>query len=154
MLVLGLCLFTSHGVVAQSDLTISKLQAANSAIEVAYQAVLDAESDGADVSGLLVGLNNGAELLSKARMAFDIADFDEILGYVESASEVGNEIVIESELLKIEAVNARDLNSWTLLVISAIGVLVVAVASVLGYRLFKNHYYKQLSKKKPRIELA
>ena len=120
----------------------------------AYEAVLDAESADADVSGLLVRLNDAAELLSEARMAFDVGDFEEASGYAESTSAVGYEVLDEAELLEIEAANARVQSSWGFLGISVLGVLVVVVVSVWGYRFFKRHYYSRLSKMRPRVELS
>jgi len=118
----------------------------------AYEAVLGAESADADVSGLLVRLNDAAALLSEARMAFDVGDFDEAAGYAESTSEVGYEIVDEVEMLEIEVANARVYSSWGVVVISVLGVSVVVVASLVGYSFFKRRYYRRLSKMKPRVE--
>jgi len=118
----------------------------------AYEAVLDAERVDADVSGLLVRLNDAAALLSEARMSFDVGDFEEAAGYAESTSEVGCEIVDVAKLLEIEAANARVYSSWIFLAISVVGVSVVVVASVVGYRFFKRYYYDRLVKMKPKVE--
>ena len=117
----------------------------------AYEAVLDAERFGADISGLLVRLNDAAVLLSEARMAFDVEDFEEATRFAESASEVGYKVVDEAELLEIEANNAQVHRSWWFLVTSALGVSVVLVASLLGYEFFKRRYYRRLSKTRPRV---
>jgi hypothetical protein len=117
----------------------------------AYEAVLDAERVGADISGLLVRLNDAAALLSKARMAFDVGDFEEATRFAESTSEIGYEVVDEAELLEIEANNAQVYRSWWFLVTSALGVSVVLVASLLGYEYFKRRYYRRLSKMEPRV---
>ena len=117
----------------------------------AYEAVLDAERVGADISGLLVRLNDAAALLSKARMAFDVGDFEEATRFAESTSEIGYEVVDEAELLEIEANNAQVHRSWWFLGSSALGVSVVLVASLLGYEFFKRRYYQRLSKMRPRV---
>jgi len=134
------------------EVAASRISEAEWWMAQAYEAVLDAESADADVSGLLVRLNDAAELLSEARMAFDGGDFDEAAGFAESMSEVGYEIVDEAELLEIEAAKARVHSSWGFLAISVLGVSVVVVASVLGYSFFKRRYYRRLSKMKPRVE--
>jgi len=120
----------------------------------AYEAVLDAERVGADISGLLVRLNDAAALLSNAHMAFEVEDFEEATGFAELASEVGYEVVDEAELLEIEANNAQVDKSWLFLVTSALGVSTVLVASLLGYEFFKRRYYGRLSKMKPRGGLS
>jgi len=134
------------------EVAASSISEAEGWMAKAYEAVLDAERVDADVSGLLVRLNDAAVLLSEARMSFDVGDFEAAAGYVESTSEVGCEIVDEAELLKIEAANARVYSSWIFLAISVVGVSVVVVASVVGYRFFKRYYYGRLVKMKPRVE--
>ena len=118
----------------------------------AYDAVLGAENFDADVSGLLVRLNDAAELLSNARMAFDVGDFGGAEGYAESASELSYVVMREAKLLENTAADARVNSSWRNLVISIVGVSVVIISSVAGYKLFKMHYYKRLSKMKPKVE--
>ena len=134
------------------EVAASSISEAEWSMAQAYEAVLDAERLDADVSGLLVQLNNAAELLFEARMAFDVGDFDEAAGYAKSTSEVGCEVLDEAELLEIEAANARVQSSWGFLIISVLGVSIAIVACVIGYRFFKRHYYRRLSKMKPRVE--
>lgn len=145
-------LVLSVSAAGNQEVAASSISEAEWSMAQAYQAVLDAESADADVLGLLVRLNDAAELLSEVRMAFDVGDFDEASGYAESTSEVGYEIVDEAELLEIEAAKARVQSSWGFIVISVLGVSVVVGASVVGYRFFKRHYYRRLSKMRPRVE--
>ena len=152
LLVLFSMFMFSVSAAGNQEVAASSISEAEWSMAQAYEAVLDAESADADVSGLLVRLNDAAALLSEARMAFDVGDFDEASGYAESTSEVGYEIVDEAELLEIEAANARVHSSWGFLAISVLGVSVVVVASVLGYGFFKRRYYRRLSKMKPRVE--
>ena len=133
------------------EVAASSISEAEWSMAQAYEAVLDAESADADVSGLLVRLNDAAELLSEARMAFDVGDFEESAGFAGSTSEVGYEIVDDAELLEIEAKNAQVHSSWGFLIISALGVSVVVFSSLVGYSFFKRRYYRRLSKMKPRV---
>jgi hypothetical protein len=152
LLVLFLMLMFSVSAAGNQDVTASSISEAELSMAQAYEAVLDAERVDADVSGLLVQLNDAVELLSEARMAFDAGDFDEAAGYAESTSEVGYDVADEAELLEMEAANAQVHNSWGYLVISALGVSVVVIAYVVGYRFFKRRYYRRLSKMRPRVE--
>ena len=152
LLVLFLMLMFPVSAAGNQEVAASSISEAELSMVQAYEAVLDAESADADVSGLLVRLNDAAALLSEARMTFDVGDFDEAAGYAESTSEVVYEIVDEVELLEIEVANARVYSSWVFLVISVLGVSVVVVASVFGYSFFKRRYYRRLSKMKPRVE--
>jgi len=133
------------------EVAASTISEAEQSMARAYEAVLDAERVGADISGLLVRLNDAAALLSEARMAFDVGDFEEATRFAESTSEVGYEVVDEAELLEIEANNAQVHRSWWFLGSSALGVSVVLVASLLGYEFFKRRYYQRLSKMRPRV---
>jgi hypothetical protein len=133
------------------EVSVSVISEAEQSIEQAYEAVLDAERVGADVSVLLVRLNDGAAMLSQAHMAFEVGDFEEATRFAESTSEVGHEVVNEAELLEIEANNAQVKKSWRFLILSALSVSTVLVASILGYQYFKSRYYKRLSKMKPMV---
>jgi hypothetical protein len=69
-LAFGSCLYSGHYVFAQTDQTASKLQAANTAVEETFNAVLDAEKAGANVTGLLAQLNVAAGVLAQAENSF------------------------------------------------------------------------------------
>ena len=96
--------------------------------------------------------DNAAYSFSEANMAFDVGDFDDAGVYAESVSELGYEVMNEAEVLETTAANKQVNNSWALLIISVLAVSIVAVASVVGYRYFKMHYYERLSKMKPKVE--
>jgi hypothetical protein len=153
VLILALFSMLTFSVSAASnqEVAASSISEAERSMAQAYKAVLDAERVDADVSGLLVRSNDAAELLSEARMAFDVGDFDEAVGYAESTSEAVNEVLDEAELLEIEAKNAQVHSSWGFLIISALGVSVVVVSSLVGYSFFKRRYYRRLFKMKPRV---
>ena len=147
-------LMLSVSATGNQEVAASTIYEAEQSMARAYEAVLDAERFGADISGLLVRLNDAAALLSEARMTFDIGDFEEATRFAESTSEVGYDVVDEAELLEIEANNAQVHRSWWFLVTSALGVSVVLVASLLGYEYFKRRYYRRLSKMKSRVGLS
>ena len=144
-------LMLSVSATGNQEVAASTISEAERSMAQAYEAVLDAERFGADVSGLLVRLNDAAALLSEARMVFDVGDFEEATRFAESTSKAVYAVVDDAELLEIEAKNAQVHRSWWLMVISALGVSVVVVASLLGYGFFKRRYYRRLSKMKPRV---
>ena len=153
-LVLFSMLMFSVSAAGNQEDAVSSISEAELWMDQAYKAVLDAESADANVSGLLVMLNNAAELLSEARMSFDVGDFDDASGYAESTSEASYGIADEAKMLEAEASNARVQSSLVFLAISVVGVSVVVVASVFGYRFFKRYYYSRLAKMRPKVELA
>ena len=136
---------------SSSERALSTISEAEESIGEAYNTVLDAERVGADVSDLLVRLNDAAALLSEAHMALEVGNLEEATRFAESTSEVGYEVVDGAERLEIEANNAQVHRSWWFMVTSALGVSVVLVASLLGYEYFKRRYYRRLLKTSPRV---
>ncbi|UCH70543.1 MAG: hypothetical protein JSV29_00740 [Candidatus Bathyarchaeota archaeon] len=118
----------------------------------AYEAVLDAERVGADVSGLLVRLNNASELLSEACMAFEAGDFEEAIRFSGLACGVGREVVDDAEKLEVEAGYAGANRFVWSLAGSVVGVALVVCASFWVYRGFKRRYYARLLKSRPRVD--
>ena len=117
-----------------------------------YKTVLDAESLEADISNLLIEVNEATNLLSKAHMAFDAKNFDDAKNYADSASQTGHEIVEQNKLLVIQAASARTPNTLKLQILSAVAISIVIITSLVVYGVFKRYYTKQLTKMKPRIE--
>ena len=82
----------------------SVLSAAEDAILGAYDAFTEAEQAGANVSGLLVRLNEAAGLLAEARMAFEDGNFDEATNFARLSSEFTREAASEADRLEVEAI--------------------------------------------------
>ena len=74
-LTLGSCLYSGHYVLAQTDQAASKLQAANNAVEQAFNAVLGAEKAGANITGLLTQLNVAGGDLAQAENSYRTGNF-------------------------------------------------------------------------------
>jgi hypothetical protein len=70
ILTLSLCILCVYPSAAQTDQTTSKLQVANAAVNQAFNAVLDAEKAGANVTGLLAQLNVAAGILAQAENSY------------------------------------------------------------------------------------
>jgi len=130
----------------------SVLSAAEDAILGAYDAFTEAEQAGANVSGLLVRLNEAAGLLAEARMAFEDGNFDEATNFAGLSSEFTREAESEAGRLEVEASYVRFNRSWWFSVGSVLGVLFVLIASFFSYRYFKRRYYRRLLKTRPRVE--
>ena len=72
-----MCLLNVNQATAQIDQTTSKLQVANTAVNQAFSAVLDAEKAGANVTDLLFQLNYAQDVLAKAENSYRIGDLNE-----------------------------------------------------------------------------
>jgi hypothetical protein len=134
-------MFVSSGSAANQEDAAASISEAELVMGQAYEDVLDAERVDANVSGLLVQLNDAAELLSAAHMVFDGGDFDDAEVYAESANALGIEGVDEAEVLEVEAANAKVASIWINIIFSVVGISVVVIVCVLGYRFFKRRYY-------------
>lgn len=143
--VMSLSLF-SHVFAQNNQAAASKISEAESSMGQAYDAVLDAENVDADVSDLLLQLNDAAELLSFAHMAYDAEEFSEATTYAESARAMSYEATVLGEQLEVKFANMQASNFQMLLIISVIGVSVVIVGSFVGYRFFKKRYFEGFSK--------
>ena len=85
-------------------------------------------------------------------MDFESEKFEEITNYTKMINNLSQEISEKATLLKNEAIKPQYLKLWNSTAISAISATIVIIITVLGYNIFKKHYYKQLSKMKPRAE--
>jgi len=91
-LAFGSCFLIEDCVFAQADQTSSKLQTANTAVGRAFNAVLDAEKAGANVTDLLSQLNVAAGILAQAENLYRTGDFNTAAAKAESALIVAQEI--------------------------------------------------------------
>ena len=145
-------LMLSVSATGNQEVAASTISEAERLMVQTYDDVLHAEKVDADISGLLVRLNDAAVLLSEARMAFDIGDFEETINLAETTRMLLNLVGDEAELLEIESNSAQVNRSWWFMFTSVLGVSIVLVASSVGYEVFKRRYYRRLSKMQPRVE--
>jgi len=151
LLTLSSILIFSVSASSNQEVAISKIYEAEKSMRQAYEAVLDAEEAGANVSGLLVKLNDAVGLLSEARVAFEAGNFEEATGLASLCMEVCGRAGSQAEKLRVEANYAHGNMSFWISIGSVFSVSIVVCASLLGYRYFKRWYYRRLLKMKPRV---
>lgn len=120
-------------------------------VDSAYQAVLRAEEAGANVSGLLVQLNDAGELLAKAKVAYRLGDFDEVVRSASLCSEIGENVKNEADELRGEAYGLKVTGFWLTLTGSLVAVVAVGFGSFWGWHFFKKRYYKRVLGMKPEV---
>lgn len=130
---------------------VSSVSEAEQSLTQAYKAVRDAEIVGANISGLLTRLNHAAGMLSEAKMAFDVGNFEEAVHLAETSNEVGRLVESETESLKGEAVYTSLAKLQVFIGGSVLAVSFVLFASLLCYRYFKRRYYRRLLEMKPKV---
>ena len=148
---LGSCLYSGHYVFAQSDQTASKLQAANNAVEQAFNAVWDAEKAGANVTGLLVQLNDAAGILAQAENSYRTGDSNTAAVQADSVLPIAQEVTIAAQDAKQTALVSGQNAFWSLIAFTVIGSFVFVLVLFLVWRWFKRSYIKSLSEVKPEV---
>jgi hypothetical protein len=150
-LALSSCFYSELYVFAQTDQTASKLQAANSAVGQAFNAVLDAEKAGANVTQLLVKLNTAGKFLAEAQNAYNSGTTANVTSMAENVRQI-------VEQVNGEALNLRDVslvesqNSfWLVLIFSVVGAVVFGISLLTVWRRFKRAFMKKLLGLKPEV---
>jgi hypothetical protein len=129
----------------------STISEADQVVKQAYITVLDAESAGANVTGLLARLNDAAALLAQAEMAYRNANTN------TAADKAYNALSIAAGV-QTSAVDARDTalvsgqNAlWSTVAFSSIGFVALVLVLSLVWRLFKQSYVRRMFEAKPEV---
>lgn len=117
----------------------SAIQSAESRLLDCYEAVYGAEEAGANVSSLLMVLNEAGRLLSKAKLAYSNGNFDLAYMYALNCSERLEGIKNQADSLKREAEQARHMDFLINYVGSAAGAVAVMVGGYVAWVFIKRH---------------
>jgi phosphotransferase system glucose/maltose/N-acetylglucosamine-specific IIC component len=150
-LAFGSCLYSGHYVFAQTDQTASKLQAANTAVNQAFNAVLDAEKAGANVTGLLVQLNDADGILAQAENSYRTGDSNAAAAQADSVLPIAQEVTASAQDAKQTALVSGQNAFWSTITFTVIGAFAFVLALFLVWRRFKRSYIKSLSEAKPEV---
>lgn len=122
------------------DTATASIEGAENALVSAYQAVLEVDQVGANVSGLLVKLNEAGELLAKAHIAYRLEDFDNATSSADHSKDVGIEVENEAYELKDSAWRGNIQRLWLTIIESVLGVIVIVSGSFWAWRFLKRRY--------------
>jgi len=115
----------------------SAIQSAESRLLDCYGAVYEAERAGANVSGLLMVLNEAGWFLAKAKLAYNIGDFDSAIGYALNCSQRLDGIVSQANRLKLEAEQASSMDFLINYVGSAAGSMAILAVGYVAWFFLK-----------------
>jgi CHASE3 domain sensor protein len=150
ILVLSVCLL-SIPAKAQTDQTASKLQAANTAVNHAFNAVSDAEKAGANVNGLLSQLNYADNVLATAENSYRAGDLTKAGTQADSVLPMAQQIIASAQSAK-QTATVNTQNAFYITIASTvIGSIVFVLVLLLVWRRFKGYYIKNLSEAKPEL---
>lgn len=133
------------------DGALSAIESAELAVDSAYDAVLEAEGAGANVSGLLDELNEGAEALSKAYMSNRVGSFDDAIYFADLCYSLVGGIEAEANELRDAAIADRSQRLLLTSFGSVLAVVCVFCGGFFGWRFFKSRYHRRVLKMKPEV---
>ncbi len=139
-LAFGSCFCSLHCVFAQTDQTASKLQAASTAINQAFSAVLAAEKAGANVTGLLAQLNIADGELAQAENSYRTGDNNTAATQANSVLPIAQEVTTAAQSAKQTALVSSQNAFWSTLAFTVIGAIVFVLALSLVWRRFKRRF--------------
>jgi hypothetical protein len=143
-----LLVLASQFLVSMTEATVSENEAtsaltnAENTVNSAYQAASKAEESGANVSSLLVRLNEAGLLLNRAHMAFKSGDFDSTLTFATQSQEKLNGFVADADVLRENAIRDNYLDFMINVVGSIIGFAGTVCAGFLVWLFLKRKYEK------------
>jgi cobalamin biosynthesis Mg chelatase CobN len=117
---------------AQAEQTdaASAIASAEQRIVTCYQAAMDTEAAGANISSLTPVLNDAGALLSRAELAYSMNDSDLARDLaVQSQAKLGG-FLSEANSLETSAVQQRHWDFWVYMFGSIVGALAVVICAV------------------------
>lgn len=133
------------------EVALSAIESAELAVDLAYEAVLEAEGVGANVSGLLDELNEGAEALSKAHISNRVGNFDDAVYFADLCYDLVAGIEAEANELRDLAVADRNHRLLLASFGSVLAVVCIFCGGFFSWRFFKSRYYRRVLKMKPEV---
>jgi hypothetical protein len=133
------------------DVDLSTVAGAEETVIEAYEAVLEAETVGADVSGLLDRLDAAGAYLALARMCSRTGNMEGALGNASLSGEALDRLVQEAWSLRDKAVREAGERFWMAIGGSVVGVAMVICGGWLGWRWFKKRYSHRSLELKPEV---
>lgn len=149
LLVLSACVAV-FPVGAQADLA-AKLQEANAAFEQAFNAVLDAEASGANVTALVAQLNVAAASLAEAENSYRIGDNAAATVNAERVLSLVQEVASASLDAKQAALVSEANAFWSAVALAVVGSAVFLFVMFLVWRWFKQRYINNMLEAKPEV---
>ena len=154
LLVLVLAGLFSHGVFVvrgADEEASSSVGEADVAVRRAFNATLDAERAGANVSGLILRLNEAGEILTEAEMALGNGNSSEAAGKAGQCIGIAQSVKGDADVLKASALDGARTVFWASLTFSVVGIAVFVVVLALVWRWFKRGYVEKMFGMKPEV---
>lgn len=120
------------------------LDDADEGLGLAFEAVLEAEQAGANVSILLDQMDLAGEYLAEAHVWYRLGAFDNACKFAGLCLDAVEGVASTASRLRDEAKSSGETNFVLNTVGSAVGVVVVVVSGYFGWIVFKRHYLRRV----------
>ena len=146
--------FNVTGILAEAveSEAASALTDADRSVISAYQAVLEAEQAGADVSGLLDQLNDAGRDLTLANEAYVHGDFEKTIDFSSSSKNIAEEVQSLAVDLKNSAFYESVQRMWWTVIGSIVGVIAVCLGGLWIWGVLKRRYHGRVLGMKPEVK--
>jgi hypothetical protein len=124
---------------------------AEEVLVLAYDAVLEAEEAGANVSGLLDRLSLSGGYLAEAHVSVRLGNSENASRFAGLCVEAGDEVEGEAVLLRDEAARLERADVLVRVFGSAAGVVIVVVSGFVLWEIFKRRYHAKVLKLRPEV---
>ncbi len=151
LLVFSYFLCNEHYVFAQTDETASKLLAANHSVEQAFNAVLNAEKAGGNVTQLLLKLNTAGQLLTEAQNAYNSGTTTNVTANTEKVRQIAGQVNAAAITLRSVSLVESQNTFWLTLIFSVVGAIIFGISILFAWRRFKRSLIKKLHYMKPEV---
>jgi len=124
---------------------------ADVAVRQAFNATLDAERAGANVSSLIVSLNEAGDTLADAKNALRLGDSSGAANNASLCIGIAESVQTDANALKTSALAEAQSVFWAYLTFSVVSIAVFVGLLVLFWRRFKRGYGRKVLGMKPEV---
>jgi len=135
----------------KSEDLFSRINDAEMELGEAFEAILDAEVAGANVSELVGRLNGAGALFAEVNMALRIDEIDDVDLKIDRCIEIARAVMDEALALKEAALIERKRFLWMNIALLFIGIAVFLTLLAFTWRGFKRYYIKKLLSMRPEV---
>ena len=136
---------------ASQSVAEANVAEANATVCRAFNATLEAERAGANVSGLILRLNEAGTVLGEAEIALGNGNSTEASSEAGQCVGLAESVRGDADALRASALGEGRTVFWVYLVFSCVGIAVFVVVLVLVWRRFKRGYVGKTLGMKPEV---
>ncbi len=137
--------------IAQTDQATSKLQASSDAVNLAFNAVLDAEKAGVNVTGLLAQINTAQLILAQAENSYRTGDTNTSATQADSILPLLQHVTAAAQSAKQNAIISTQNAFYSTIALTIVGIFMFVLFLFLFWRRVKQKYVERLSDAKPEV---